>query len=365
MRPRYSIVGTLAVSRWFGKPWLRRIVGGVLIVLFVVLALFPHRYHAIATVVPTDPGSLGLGGALGQLGAANSVFNQQAIIEVGLRVAHSQDVRDIVIKRLDLIRRLHFVNNVEADRWLQDAVDVRLLRGGILLIESRNEDPVFAKSLVVAFYDAFRSRIGMINRAQTAYKRDILLELITTASERLARAQAAYDGFRRATKYSSPASSISAIGARIPLLQQAIKNKEVQLQSLRSFVTDDNMEVRQILAEVAALQTQLRAAENLGTTAGPYSVNRVVKESTTVQKLERELNIAQSLYDSYKRFLEGTALEDLTSLGNLRVIEPPTIETERVINPWPAGLAAALLLALLAIELYTIRPPIGAYREAA
>lgn len=365
MRPRYSIVGTLAVSRWLGKPWLRRIVGGAIILLLVLLAFFPHRYHAIATVVPTDPASLGLGGALGQLGAANSVFNQQAIIEVGLRVARSQDVRAIIIKRLDLVRRLHFANIIEADRWLQDEVDVRVLRGGIMLIETRNEDPVFAKSLVVVFNDAFRTQIGTINRAQTAYKRGILLELVSTASERLARAQAAYDGFRRATKYSSPASSISAIGARIPLLQQAIKNKEVQLQSLRSFVTDDNMEVRQILAEVAALQTQLRAAENLGTTAGPYSVNRVVEESTKVQKLERELGIAHSLYDNYARYLEGTALEDLTSLGNIRVIEPPTIETEWVINPWPAGLAAAVLLLLLAIELYMMRPPIGAYREAA
>lgn len=363
MTPRDSMIGTLATSRWLGRRWLRRGISAALIAVLLVLAFFPRKYHAIATVVPTDASSLGLGGALGQLGAYNSVFNQQAIVEVSLRVSRSQDVRDIVVRKLDLIHRMHFADADEADRWLQNAVDIRALRGGILLIDTRNRDPVFARTLVTAFTDAIRARLGAINRAQTAYKREVLIELVTNSSERLARAQAAYDSFRRSTKYSSPASSIGAIGARIPSLQAAIKNKEIELQSLRSFATDENMQVRQILAEITALQSQLRTAENLGATAGPYSVSRVVNESTIVQKLERELAIAQSLYDGYSKYLEGTAVEDLTSLGNIRVIEPPTIETTWAVEPLPAALAGAVFLLLVALEAYHVRPPVGAFRE--
>ncbi len=365
MTPPRSVVGSLATGSWLGRPWLRRALAVVLIVVFGVLAYFPRKYEAIVTVVPTDASSLGLGGALGQLGAYNSVFGQQAMLEVGLRVARSQDVRQMVIAKLGLVKREGFADALEADRWLQDKVEIRALRGGILLIDTRNADPVLARELVATFYNAVRARLGMINRSQTSYKREVLLELVGNASDRLALAQQRYDDFRRRTRYASPSSSIGAIGERIPSLQQAIKNKQIDLQTVRTFATDDNMQVRQLQAQIAALQTQLREAENLGESSGPYSVNRVVTESTQVQKLERELSIARALYDGYRRYLEGTAVEDLTSLGNLRLLEPPTVVSNRVINTIPAALAALTLLLLFAVEAYRLRPPVGAYRTPA
>jgi hypothetical protein len=89
------------------------------------------------------------------------------------------------------------------------------------------------------------------------------------------------------------------------------------------------------------------------------SVGRAVASSTQALRLDRELRIAQSLYDSYMRFLEGTSVEDLTSTANVRVLEAPFVDTERQIN-WPfAAAALALTLLLAAIEFYRLRPPVG------
>ena len=127
---------------------------------------------------------------------------------------------------------------------------------------------------------------------------------------------------------------------------------------MRQLYTDENNVVRQLSAELAALQRQLAQISRTNP-GGDSTVGRAVSSSSQLFKLERDLNIARALYDSYLRFLQGTAVEDLTSTANIRVLEPPFVDTERQL--WTPGLALAIMLGLLwaAIEFYRMRPPPG------
>lgn len=353
------MVDNLSASRWLGSPWPRRVILGVIAAVLAVLTLFPREYRAAVSLTPTDPAALGLQGALGQLGALSNVFGSQAAVEISLKVARSMDVRRTVIKRLKLQERLELDTSREADRWVEREVEIRSLRGGILQMAVKLDDPALARGLVAAMSEATRQRLAEISRTQTAYKRRVLEDLVRDAGDRYGRAQAAYDTFRRRTRYSVPGGSIEAIGLRVPAIQAAIKAREVDLQSARQFQTGRSYEVQQIEAEIAALRTQLREAEGLDS-ADSYSVNRVIVQSTQVEKLERELTIARGLFVSYQRFLEGTSVEDLTSTGNVRVLEPPYIDSDRQFRTLPLALLALTLLLWAAIELYQLRPPLGA-----
>lgn len=338
----------------------RAILAG-LIAICLVLALFPQRYLAAATLTPTDPSSLGLSGALGQLGALNTVFGSQAAVEVSLKVGRSTYSRAVVIKRLNLVKRMGFANEIAASRWLERNVEIRSLRGGIVQIECLNSDAALASDLVKAFLVTLREQLAEIAVRQTAYKREILLKLVDDANERLARSQAKYNEFRLKTRYSDPAYAIGAIGERIPVLQAAIKAKEVELTAARQFATDDNISVRQILSQIDALKQQLQQFQALNPDE-TSSIGRVVRESTEAQRLERELLLSRTLYYNYRRYLEGTSVEDLTSAANLRILEDPYIDTERQINLVPASLCGLLLLLAIAIEFYRLRPPLSAAR---
>jgi uncharacterized protein involved in exopolysaccharide biosynthesis len=342
----------------FRNRWLGRIILAVLIAICVFLSLFPERYRAASSLTPSDPNTLGLSGALGQLGAINTVFGNQAAVEVALKVGKSVLVRDTVAEKLKLKQRLNFPNDTTAHRWLADNVQIRSLRGGILLIETFNKDQEFARELVTAYSEATQLRLAEINRRQTEYKRDVLLKLVGEASNRVTRAQNAYDTFRLRTRYSDPELAMEAIGSRIPVLEAAIKAKEVQLNAARQFATEENMTVRQLIAERDALATQLNQAKATNPMQS-NSVGRVVRASTEAERLTRELKIAKTLYESYMRYLEGTSVEDLTSLATVRVLEPPFVDTERQIDYRFAAIAMALALLLAAIEFYRLRPPVG------
>ena len=357
MAPR-TFIGTLSNAPILRSRWPRHALFAVLFAILLLLSFFPERYRAAATLTPSDPASLGLSGALGQLGAINSVFGNQAAVEIALKVGRSIQVRDLVADRLKLKRRLGFESDVAMHRWLEREMTVRSLRGGIVQFETLHKDPDLAKDLVGAYASATQEQLAKINRRQTEYKRDVLLNLVTEASNRLARAQGAYDSFRLQTRYADPELAMEAIGSRIPVLQAGIKAKEVQLAAARQFATDDNMTVRQIVAELNALRAQLIQAQATNP-AQSNSVGRVVAASTKAEKLERELMIAQSLYDGYMRFLEGTSVEDLTSTASVRVLEPPFVDTQRQIY-WPAlALALAVLLVWMSIEFYRLRPAVG------
>lgn len=358
MTPRRSFIGVVAGHPLFGSRWLQRAVFALLIAVLGFLTLFPERHRAAATLTPTDPANMGLSGALGQLGAINNIFGNQAAVEVALKVARSIHVRDIVIKQLKLQQQLGIDDPVRLHRWLEDRVIIRALRGGIIQFESFGEDAELSRRLVGAFATATQERMAQISRQQTAYKRDVLIQLVHDASDRLARAQSAYDSFRLQNRYVDPELAVTSTGERITSLEEAVRAKETELTAARQFFTDENMTVRQLTSELGSLRRQLSEARATSPMQG-NSAGQAIQASTVAERMQRELGIAKVMYESYMRFLEGTAVEDLTSTANVRVLEPPFVDTERQFNKVPLALALALALLWAAIEFYRLRPPVG------
>ena len=366
MTPPITFVGRFAQMRWLARFWVRALVFGSATLLFGVLAIVPERHMASTSLTPTDPESLGLSGALGQLGAFNnvfgaqSVFGNQAAVEIAMRVGKSVFVRDTVISELRLNERMKLGSRLALHRKLKSAVEIRSLRGGIITISMSNYDGDLARDIVGAYARGMQFRLGQIDKKRIAYKREILLDLVSDASTRLAKAQLTYDSYRLRNKFVDPRSSISAVGGQIPALEGAIKAKEVQLAAARKLYTDDNVATRQVLAELVALQGQLAQAKAT-TTGQDDSVGKLVDVSSQLFKLERDLTMAKVLYDSYTRYLQGTTVEDLTSSASIRVLEAPYIETARQFYLPALAAAAAFFLLWMAIEFYRLRPPIGEF----
>lgn len=352
-----SLVGRVSHLRVMERPWLRRTIFIVLIAIGLLLTVFPERYRAATTLTPTNPENLGLSGTLGQLGALNNVFGNQAAVEVALRVGNSTHARDMVIKSVKLDERLGIEDRTTLQRWLEDRVSVRSLRGGIVQIEMKGRDADLARDIVAAYSSAMQERLAQISRTQTAYKRNVLGRLVEDASRELAIAQSNYDRFRVRNRTPDPGSAVGVISTRIPQLEAAIKAKQIEITSARQQFTDDNLVIRQMFAELGALRNQL-AQLRATDPSSSSSVGEAVATSSQLFKLERELSISRALYDSYLRYLQGTAVEDMTSTANVRLLEPAYIDPERQYFYPALAAAIALFLLWMAIEFYGLRPPL-------
>lgn len=356
-RPR-SVTGEVTSWGLLQSFRNRALVFGVPLALCAVLSAFPERHRAVATLAPTDPASLGLGGTLGQLGASNTVFGNQAAIEIAMKVGSSQDVRGLVIKQIGLDRRLG-KSVLETHRWLAKRIDIRSLRGGIIQIDFVSRDQDLAEDIVKAYTVSIRERLSAISRQQTQYKRTILEKLARDASDGLSDAQSRYDEYRLRNRDAVPEVQTATVATRIGSLEGAIRAKRITLSIARQMYTDENFKVQEIKAELAALERELNQAKATNPSS-EQTIGSVVASTRVLYRLQRELGLQRALYDNYMRFLQGTSVEDLTSTANMRILEPPHIDTERQF--WLPAIAAGLAIALFwaAVEFYRLRPPVGA-----
>ncbi|MDR3430277.1 hypothetical protein [Silvimonas sp.] len=352
-----GIIGTLLRKSPLGKAWPRRAVAAGLIAVSAVCAVYPQPYRAAMTLTPADPPTLSPVAMGGGFNALTGMLGNQAQVEVLVRVAQSTAVAQAVSAKLDLPHRLGWSER-KVEVWLGHKVEVHSLRGGMVMFDAKLYDPVLARDIISAYGDCVRERTAVIGRSQTAYKRDALLNLLHRSGDQLSAAQSAYDSFRLQTRYSSPQTAISAIGDRIPELEAMIRGKEVELNATRQFGTDDNMRVRQVIAEIDALKVQLAQVRSV-TPGEQGSVGRVVHESTELDRLRRNLDLARTVYDNYVRYLQSTTAEDIAAISNARILEPPYIDPERQYNFWAVLAGGLIVLLEVAMEFYLVRPPIG------
>jgi uncharacterized protein involved in exopolysaccharide biosynthesis len=336
----------------------RRLVLGVAVAVCATLTLYPENYRVAATLTPSDPSTLGLQNALGQLGAFNTVFGNQAAIEITLRVARSTAVRNKVATRLDLDSKLETGNRVATSRWLARNVGIRSLRGGILQMELTLADTDLARSIIGVWAESTRSQLAEIAVRQTRYKRSVLEKLVQDSTVRMAKAQAKYDRFRVNRSTAEPSYEIGTVSGNIEGLREEIKKKKLQLKLALQFVTRENFQVKQIEADLSVLQAEMAQAQRKQSNAQD-SLGSVLTAGPQLVLLERELAQARSLYDNYNRYLLGTYVEDLTSTANIRVLEEPYIDTDRQFNIVPMLAGIFLLLLALAFEMQILRRPVG------
>lgn len=355
-RPR-SLFARFAALRWLQSFRGRALVFGSALVISGLLTFFPERHLATSSFTPTDREALGLAGTLGQLGAIGSIFGNQAAVEVALRIGNSDAVRDIVIEKA-LADELEEQGRTHLQRYLRRKVEVRSLRGGIILIEMQDTSAERATRIVGAFETAIEAELARVARQQTAYKRRVLKELVKEATKELAEAEAAYDAFRLQNRYPDPRGRIGAISDRVTSLETIIRSKEIDLYRARDLYSERNMIVRQLESELAALRRQLEEVKSTDPQS-QQNVREVVENSSELYRLERDLEVAKSLYFNYLRYFRGTAVEDLTADANMRLLEVPHVVTKR--QYWLPALAVSILILLiwLAVEAYRLRTPPG------
>lgn len=150
MTPPRSVIGSLARLRVIRRPWPRRAVAALLVLVLALLTLFPERYRAAVTLIPSVPV---------RADVRSGSFADQAATEIAVRIAGSVRVREAVAQRLDLGTRLGTGDPVAVSRWLARNVIVRTVRGGIVQIETSSTDPAFARALVGATAQATQDRL--------------------------------------------------------------------------------------------------------------------------------------------------------------------------------------------------------------
>lgn len=347
--------------RWFRTPWLRRAIFATLIALAALFALFPTRYVANVKLAPQDTNTAGLNSILSQLGGnyAALLGNHQPV-EIDLAIGRSFDVQADVARATGMVTTKDPAELDRAVKKLDRHAAVRALRAGIIEIEVDGRDKAETLRLAQIYARTMQQRIGALSRDQTAFKRQVLSDRMHEASQRLARAEAAVNTFRQQNRIVMPEAQLSDAVSTLSALRAQYQAVQVELAKTERFYAPGSYQVKSIRAALAALEGQIAQAEDRNRNSNGLTASGLAPRSIEFERLNRELTFARSLYEAYTRYLEGAAIEDLTSNFNMQIIEPAFIEPDLKFNTIPAILLVVLVLIAGASEFYWLRPPPGA-----
>ena len=358
---------------WLRDPRWRLRAYGVLAALLALLALFPQPYEARAKLLPQEPGSLGLGSTMnalgGQLGGFAALLGgAKPPIDLYLTIARGREVADAVIARLKLAES--YGSDRKARLALERKVDVHSLTGGVIEIEARTRDAAEAEALTRAYVAAITDRLNALSRDRVTRKQQVVRGRFGEAGQRVTKAEAALQSFRRRNRLAEPEAQLGAELSLRAGLQAQLQAKQIEVQTLRQFQGDENPQLKAAQAEIAALRAQIaRTADPASGSAGP-NVAGLSEVSGAYLNLYRDYRFAQALYEVYSRSSEEIAVESLAAetASDAQVIEAPRLDADRKYNIPAVALLALVIALALFTEVYApatgIRLPLIGERRA-
>jgi hypothetical protein len=339
---------------------LRRCAYIILGVILALLCIWPRPYVARAKILPQDPSSAGVSAVLNSLGGqlqsfASLLSGGKPPNDLYLIIGRSDSVAADVINRLKLVGpAARYSTPEDAKVALARKVDVHLLLGGVVEVETTTHDADESMKLTDAYIGAISKKIGTLGLQNIVRKREIIQDRFAQATKRVAKAEADLDDFRRRNHLADPEAQLGSELTLRVRLQAGLQAKLIELQTMQQFQGGENPQLVALQSEVASLRGQLAnsAQPSVGTT-GP-NVAGFSELTTQYMNLYRDFRFTQAIYEVYARSAEQVSVEEMvaSNASYVQIIEPNHLDPWRHYNITAVALLIMLLLVAAFTEIY-------------
>ncbi len=338
----------------------RRLTYLVIALVAAVLIVFPRPYVARARIIPQDTASAAGTTALMTLiaGQAQNVATLlgggRASNDLYLILGRSDSVTERVIERLKLVGPGQYETKAEAKRALARKVDVNLLLGGVMEIETKTWDAEESQRLTAAYVDAISKQLAAFGEQLIKNKERIIRNRSRTANERVSRTEGELNAFRRMHNLAAPEQQLGVELSLRTNLQAQLQAKRVELQTLREFSGPENPALVAVQTEIGELQRRIAQSAAPSTNSAGPNLAGSANLTTRYLALYRDYRLAVAIYEIYARSAEQVAVDQLAaeSSSYVQVIDPAYVDVQRHYNVWAIAIFAALILLAAFTEIY-------------
>jgi len=319
--------------------------------------LLPKRYTAQATVLPPQQNTSmasALASQLGSLGALASLGGHDLGLknpnDMFVAMFKSQTVEDAMIRRFDLMQEYQqkYLSNTRKKFERYFSVDGSG-KDGLIRVSVEDRDPKRAAQMANAWIEEFR-KLSQSLAISEASQRRLFFELqMQQAKDNLANSEEALKKTEQTTGVIQMDSQARALIESAVTLRAQIAAKEVQLQGMRTYATDENAGVVETQKELDGLRTQLA---RLGGSEDSSDTLIVPKGKVPEAGLEyirklRDVKYYETIFEILARQFEMAKLDEAKEGAVVQVVDPALVP-DRKSSPKRALIA----LAALAIGLF-------------
>jgi uncharacterized protein involved in exopolysaccharide biosynthesis len=308
----------------------RLIVGMPLIAAVAAAAIslvLPPVYSASATLLPPQ-GQSSASALLSQLGGAASLISGAAGIkgpnDVYVGMLKSRTLGDKLIKRFSLLKVYETPSPEKARKRLVDSTIVTAAKSGLITIEVEDRDRERAAQLTNAYVEELMNLTKVLAVTEASQRRLFFERQLEQAKNHLATAELELKRALDTHGVVSVDAETQAIVATLAQLRARISAKEIQLNSMKAFMTPNNIEYKRGEEELHSLQAQLGQLEN--GRGGEGARNPQGLENI---KVLRDVKYNQMLYELLAKQYEVARLDEASDSSVVQVLDSAVVPEQR------------------------------------
>jgi uncharacterized protein involved in exopolysaccharide biosynthesis len=307
----------------------------VALVAAAVSTLLPPRFTANTKLLPPQQAQSGAAALLSQLGslggAAVGIGGVKNPNDVYVGMLRSRVVADKLIDKFAL-RTVYETDSLEQARGqLADSTLIATGKDGLISIEFMNKDKKLVAPVANAYVAELIELTKVLAVTEAGQRRMFYERQLQVARDNLTNAEAALkSGLDKRGVISVDAESQTLV-ATIGRLRANISAKEIQLSSMRAFVTANNQEYKKAEEELNSMRAELSRLE--GGSVSPSATTSDDKRSGFESiKLLRDVKYYQMLYELLAKQYEIARLDEAKTPSVIQVLDP-AVEPERKAGP--------------------------------
>lgn len=312
-------------KRMIGIATLSAILFGVVLSL-----LLRPNFTAVAIILPPQQQSsssslLNQLGSLASLGGGSAALGLKTPADMYVGILKSRTIADSIINKFNLQAVYKKKKMQDARKTLASKSDVEAEKDGLIQISVTDHDSNRASDIANAYISELYSMNSNLAITEAAQRRVFFDQQLEGERKALADAEEDMRATQQRTGIIQLTGQAQMIIQTIGQLRAEIASREVELESVRNFATDQNPEVTRLNGEISTMRQQLAKLENDQRQTQPGNIavpaGRVPEDSLEYMRKLREVKYHETLFDLLSRQYEAARIDEAKSAPIIQVID--------------------------------------------
>jgi tyrosine-protein kinase Etk/Wzc len=344
------------------KKRILQITGALTLLATIIVFVIPKTYTATATILPPQQNQSVLSTLIGQVGGSAALdlrdLGLKNPADVFVAMLQSRTIEDALVNRFDLRKVYNVKRYQDARKILEKRSEINPEKEGLISIQVSDRDPNRAADIANTWVDELRALNQSLALTEAAQRRVFFEQKLIAERDDLAKSELALKMLQQRTGLIQPDAQARALIGAVADFRAQVAAKQVQLQSLRTYATEDNPDVKRVERELAELQSQsakLSQMERNGADLGEGNLQvptrRVPEANLEYIRVARDLRYHETLYDFLGKQLEAARIDEAKNAVMVQVVDkavPPERKSgpKRMLIVAVAAIASFLLSCL-------------------
>lgn len=309
------------------KKWIAGCTIGIGGVALVTSLLMTPIFTSTAKIMPPQQQSssaAALLGALGGLaGAAGGIAGLKNPNDLYVGMLQSRTVADNLIKKHGLEARYKTDTMVGTRLALEGRSDITAGKDGLITITVDDPDPVFAAKLANGYVDELVALTKTLAVTSGAQRRAFYEKQLTQAKDDLAEAEVQLKKEQENSGLIQIDKQVEAIVSNIAQLKATITAKEVELQTMRAFATEQNPDLIRTQQEIQGLKAQLTQLESGNRDKGSLLVptGKIPQAGLGYVRKLRDVKYYETMFELLAKQYEMARLDESQDPSAIQVLD--------------------------------------------